>query len=307
MMKVPFGNRDGRRSGFTLIELLVVIAIVGIIAAILFPVFAGVRERGRRTVCLSNERQRGMAVIQYVADNEEHFPNGLMAAGDRWCSQTYPYLKSAAVYQCPDAIYSQLYLNEFPVGFGLSSNLGQHSPEVVDKKLMEQTDGYGLETLTTASKTVLLFEINQGGVFIGAAPKSLDGSVLGDAGEDGSAQSDGKGGTLSDATYPMTTSVCGLPMYATGNVGGRLLNGATKNEKVLDGNKGSVPQHQGGANYVACDGHAVWLRPESVSGGQSQPVGGAGCGQDESSSSCGGTNMAAGTGNGKYILTFSVR
>ena len=295
------------RSGFTLIELLVVIAIVSVIAAILFPVFASVRERGRRTACLSNERQLGIALMQYVADNEEHFPSGLLAAGDRWCSQTYPYLKNAAVYQCPDASYSELYLNEFPVGFGLSSNLGQHSPEVVDKKLVEHADGYGLGILTTASRTVLLFEINKGGVLISGAAKSLDGSVVGDAGEDGSAQSDGKGGTLSDATYPLTTSVFGLPEYATGNVGGRLLNGATKNGKVLDRNRGSVPQHQGGANYVACDGHAVWLRPESVSGGQSQPVGGTGCGQDELSPSCGGTNMAAGTGNGKYVLTFSVR
>ena len=66
--------RAANRSGFTLIELLVVIAIVAVIAAILFPVFAGVRERGRRTVCQSNLKQIATAMQQYVQDNGGVYP-----------------------------------------------------------------------------------------------------------------------------------------------------------------------------------------------------------------------------------------
>lgn len=60
--------------GFTLIELLVVIAIIAILAAILFPVFAKVREKARQISCLSNEKQMGLGILQYVQDNDETFP-----------------------------------------------------------------------------------------------------------------------------------------------------------------------------------------------------------------------------------------
>ena len=64
------------RRGFTLIELMVVVAIVALIAAILLPVFAKVRERGRQTACLSNLRQLSLATFQYAQDSDDHYPYG---------------------------------------------------------------------------------------------------------------------------------------------------------------------------------------------------------------------------------------
>jgi len=63
-----------RRSGFTLIELLVVIAIIGILAAMVFPVFARARESARKSVCLSNVKNIALAVQMYMADNNDVLP-----------------------------------------------------------------------------------------------------------------------------------------------------------------------------------------------------------------------------------------
>ena len=62
-----------RREGFTLIELLVVIAIIGILAAMVFPVFARARESARKAVCLSNVKNIALAIQMYLGDNNDSF------------------------------------------------------------------------------------------------------------------------------------------------------------------------------------------------------------------------------------------
>lgn len=61
-------------SAFTLIELLVVVAIITIFAAILFPVVGRARENARRTTCISNLKQIGLAIHQYTGDYDERMP-----------------------------------------------------------------------------------------------------------------------------------------------------------------------------------------------------------------------------------------
>jgi prepilin-type N-terminal cleavage/methylation domain-containing protein/prepilin-type processing-associated H-X9-DG protein len=121
-----------RRNAFTLIELLVTISIIALLAAILFPVFARARENARRASCMSNLKQIGLAAMQYIQDNDGHYPPCFMRSSnsgtspikntdtskpsgvfkttigtvdnwETWMDAIFPYVKSTQVFTCPSS------------------------------------------------------------------------------------------------------------------------------------------------------------------------------------------------------------
>jgi len=226
------------RIGFTLIELLVVIAIIALLAAILFPVFGRVREKGRQAACQSNLKQIGLGFLQYCQDFDEELPMTYSGNGPSppafWDGMIYPYtsakatwaLSGAELFVCPDdtitrssgATRSYSMVRNYQTG-GVADTPGYVDPTYSP---LDVNPGRLLTQLTDASGTFLIVE----------APSATN-QIGGGAGE-----------------------VVDFPVYQPS------CTGAQDGDANVRGN----PLHSGGWNYLYVDGHVKWRRPEDTYG-----------------------------------------
>jgi prepilin-type N-terminal cleavage/methylation domain-containing protein len=120
----------GKRRAFTLVELLVVIGIIAILISILVPALGRARVAARRTACMSNLRQLGLAMTMYLGQYKNTFPphrESLATVNNEpgtgwWGTLMQPFIKSTNILQCPDMSNDPEVANGFPWQFAFDAN-----------------------------------------------------------------------------------------------------------------------------------------------------------------------------------------
>jgi prepilin-type N-terminal cleavage/methylation domain-containing protein/prepilin-type processing-associated H-X9-DG protein len=268
-----------RRRGFTLIELLVVIAIIAILAAILFPVFAKVREKGRQIACISNEKQIGLGILAYAQDYDERLnpanytgPNATNTGlqNNTWQYLVDPYIKSG-----------------FPATIGAQGVTGRsvfRCPDWSEEALVDPANSNGGNTSREADSYVVnanyLTPLATNAVVTGGGYTEPAGY---DEAGDGKSVLNQPPATLAQLNTPSQTvflaEARGRSVYTLGDAGpsgtayswqlGISLDtiapgpgdALTDTPTIVDLEfVAARDRHTGGANYAFGDGHAKWVR-----------------------------------------------
>ena len=97
MVDGAISHASPRRQAFTLVELLVVIAIIGILVALLLPAIQSAREAARRTQCVNNLKQIGIAVQNYHDTRRELPPFRISDHQQTWIALILPFMENQQV------------------------------------------------------------------------------------------------------------------------------------------------------------------------------------------------------------------
>lgn len=246
------------KKAFTLIELLVVIAIIAILAAILFPVFGRARANARRTSGLSNLKQIGLGLAQYIQDYDERFPNTVTerqgtayfgAADTAEATATFsiraklqPYTKSVQLFKDPSAADWPATgpTAWYPTDYGFHNN-----ERTLPGSPTPQSQFYIDNPTFGFNETTSLATIERSAEFIVSADAARPNAPTNPSRGGLYPQYDASIGLITtnpaDGKFPFVGGVPYAPSQAAPSI-----------------------RHLGGTNFLFADGHTKWLKLENT-------------------------------------------
>jgi prepilin-type N-terminal cleavage/methylation domain-containing protein/prepilin-type processing-associated H-X9-DG protein len=226
-----------KAEGFSLVEMLIVMVIMSLLASVYMAVFTAVREKARANVCMSNMRQIGIGLLEYVQDHDETMPIGA-TTGDpggspdvHWYEDIATYVvehkpngNAGAFYVCPGKVD---YITKAG-GYGINANL---------------VGAYSGGSYFGSSKSLPQI-FNPISTFMVCDAAQLDENSIGAVNNDPRKWADIQTGP-SDFQVTPPSSWDGTTTYYT--------------EPPDDYNlRRPIARHQGGVNVVYVDGHIKW-------------------------------------------------
>ena len=239
-------------TGFSLVELLVVLAVISVLAAVLLPVLAKMRSSARQTSCMSNLRQIGFAALQYSQDYDDQYPYWNSAflsvpaspetSDKMWKYVVQPYVKSGnpSYYVTGGVIHRETEVWQCPDISAWKDALANHGVVESNMATRPASASYGMSMFI--AYTYFGNPVLTGNRYRPGMPLAL-------------------------LRTPASTILVG-----ESGIAGRIDTPIQRRwqyfeQRYHDANVQNWERrsaHNGGSNYLFCDGHAHWLRAESV-------------------------------------------
>jgi prepilin-type N-terminal cleavage/methylation domain-containing protein/prepilin-type processing-associated H-X9-DG protein len=274
------------RCGFTLIELLVVIGIIGLLTALLLPAVQAAREAARRTQCVNNLKQVGVALHTYEGSYRA-FPPGYVSQFDAsgndtgpgwgWSTSLLPQMEQKPLFDAANlSLPIEDSSNQTSRLMGIRVYLCPSDDQAPSWLAMKRdANGIPIQSIcqVASANYVGMYGtsdpgIDGDGVFFRNSPIGISAVSDGTAqtiaaGERGHSlgQATWVGSVTGAALFPVDNDGVGYPRVESGP--GMVLGHAGGNLGPGDPS-GEVNQfysrHAGGVNFLFADGHVLFLK-----------------------------------------------